>query len=240
MREFVLAGAFTLSISTCWAQTTTPPASPAPQAPGLADPARVLSQDGPANLCQELLAFLKAPPPADAPAPAAAAKPATGIQQQAKSPPAADKSTRSTALAGTTQTDTGIKTDAAGDDASNSAQAVTGQDGVATDAPDEEDAGQANSGSVANAPQKESRAAPVPPADVTSTPKESVLSVEEAQQLVDAGDLPRCQEKARAMRVAGVSMPPPLIALAALDLRYHQNAGAGSSPVGAPDPQTDN
>jgi hypothetical protein len=36
------------------------------------------------------------------------------------------------------------------------------------------------------------------------------------------------------MRVAGVAMPPPLIALAALDLQYQQNPGAANPPAGAP------
>ena len=113
-----------------------------------------------------------------------------------------------------------------------SAQAITGQDGVATDAPDPSKAKVA-AGSVANAPQKESRAAPLPPADVTSTPKESVITVEKAEELATANDIAVCQDMARQMRVAGVSMPPPLIALAALDLQYQQGAGAGAAPAGA-------
>ncbi len=65
-----------------------------------------------------------------------------------------------------------------------------------------------------------------------STPKESVLSMEAAQQLADANDIAECQKTARKMRVAGVAMPPPLIALAALDIRYQQNSGAAQNPLG--------
>ena len=225
MREVILAGAFTLSISTCLAQTATPPAPASPQ-PASPMAAAATPQSGPANLCQEILGFMKAPPP-DAPQAADAKKTA----QQAKPPQPASSQQGSAGLAGTTATDKGTS----GDGGSNSAQAVTGQDGVATDAPDPSK-DQADAGSVADAPQKESRAAPLPPADVTSTPKESVLSVEAAQQLADANDIAQCQKTAREMRVAGVAMPPPLIALAALDFQYQQNSGAAQDPSETTDP----
>ena len=105
-------------------------------------------------------------------------------------------------------------------------------EGVATDAPDPAK-DNAASGSVANAPQKESRAAPVPPSDTTSTPKESVLTVEAAQKLADDNDIAQCQKVARKMRVAGVAMPPPLIALAALDLQFQQKPGPMAAPAGS-------
>ena len=106
---------------------------------------------------------------------------------------------------------------------------------MATDAP-EPGKDNAASGSATNAPQKESRAAPLPPADVTSTPKESVLTVEAAEQLASANDMTQCQKTAREMRVAGVAMPPPLIALAALDLQYQQKSGPAAEPSGTADP----
>lgn len=173
---------------------------------------------------------MKAPPP-DAPQAADAKKTAVTAAQQAKPPQPASSQQGSAGLAGTATTGK----DPSGGGGSNSAQAVTGQDGVATDAP-EPGKDQANAGSVANAPQKESRAAPLPPADVMSTPKESVLSMEAAQQLADANDIAECQKTARKMRVAGVAMPPPLIALAALDIRYQQNSGAAQNPPGTSGP----
>ncbi|MGK9339749.1 hypothetical protein KXR65_27780 [Sinorhizobium meliloti] len=228
MREIILAGAFALSTSTCLAQTATPPAPLSPQS---ASPIEAASPPGgPANLCQEILSFMKAPPP-DAPQAADAKKTAVTAAQQAKPPQPASSQQGSAGLAGTTTTGK----DPSGGGGSNSAQAVTGQDGVATDAP-EPGKDQANAGSVANAPQKESRAAPLPPADVMSTPKESVLSMEAAQQLADANDIAECQKTARKMRVAGVAMPPPLIALAALDIRYQQNSGAAQNPSGTSGP----
>jgi hypothetical protein len=98
-------------------------------------------------------------------------------------------------------------------------QAATGQSGVATDSPAPGAASGAAS-SAQNAPQKDSRSAPVPPSDATSTPKQAVMTVQEAEALAQANDLQACHDAAQRLRVAGVSMPPPLIALAALDVKF--------------------
>lgn len=233
MRKIVLAGILALSASTSLAQTTT---SPQPAAPTVGAPtgqAAASQQSGPANLCQELLAFMKAPPEPESPA--GAAKPAAATAQQGAPAQSGSSQQGSSALAGTTAAGDGAS--AKPDSGSTSAQAVTGQSGVATDAP-EPGKDPAASGSVANAPQKETRAAPTPPADVSSTPRESVLTVEAAEQLASANDVAQCQKTARQMRVAGVAMPPPLIALAALDLQYQQKSGAPAQPSGAADPAT--
>jgi hypothetical protein len=57
------------------------------------------------------------------------------------------------------------------------------------------------------------------------------MSLEEGQALATANDIPGCQSAARKMRREGVDMPPALIALAALDLKFHQAAAA--PPQGA-------
>ena len=205
MMRTVLAGIFTLATSAALAQTGGAP-NPAPPDGSVAPAAEA---GKPANLCRELLAFMKAPPEEKAPAkPAAADKPAQ----------------KTSALAGTTQAGDGAT--AKPENKADSSQAVTGQKGVATDAP-EPSKEKVAAGSVANAPQKESRSAPLPPADVTSTPKESVITVEKAEALATANDLAQCQDTARKMRVAGVAMPPPLLALAALDLKFQ---AGGTSP----------
>ena len=85
--------------------------------------------------------------------------------------------------------------------------------------------------------QKGSIAAPVPPADVKSTPKESVLDMAKAEELAAGNDIAACQKTAREMRVAGVAMPPPLMALAALDLQYHPKPGAAAPASATPAPQ---
>jgi hypothetical protein len=50
--------------------------------------------------------------------------------------------------------------------------------------------------------------------------KESVLSLQQAEQLATANDIAACQEAAKKLRLAGAPMPPALLALTALDLRY--------------------
>lgn len=230
MREIILAGLFALSASTCLAQTSTEPQPASPEAVSPAAQKPVAQQGGPANLCREILVFMKAP--SEAASAPGAAKPVTTGAQPERSQQSASNQQGSSASAGTTSTDKAASGRvASGDSGSSSAQAVTGQEGVATDAP-EPGKDNAAAGSVANAPQKNSLSAPTPPADVTSTPKESVLTMAAAQQLVDAGDVEQCQKMARKMRVAGVAMPSPLIALAALDLQHQHKSGVATEPAG--------
>lgn len=69
---------------------------------------------------------------------------------------------------------------------------------------------------------KSSLSAPVP-TDPVSTPKDSVMSAAEAEDLASANDIAACRDAARELRLAGVAVPTPLLALTALDLRYHQS-----------------
>jgi hypothetical protein len=70
----------------------------------------------------------------------------------------------------------------------------------------------------------------VPQADSTSTPKDAVIDMAKAEELAATNDIGACHKVAREMRVAGVPMPPPLVALAALDLKYHNQAPATAPP----------
>lgn len=216
MRRFALAGAFVLAASTSYAQTETQPLAPE------GEQSEAGARSGPANLCQELLAFLQAPPEQEAAAapPSSADDPSSDEEEGAQS----DASDGDEEAA---QSDTG----------SASSQEVTGQEGVASDAP-EEDGGDQAAGSVTNAPQRESRSAPLPPDDTSSTPSQSVITVDEVEALAEANDIAGCQQAARQMRVSGVSMPPPLMALAALDLKFHQDGGTATSPTGVNDTGT--
>ncbi len=210
MKHIVLMGAVLLSASTCLAQTdaqqqeTTPPAT-------LPQGAETSASTGPANLCQEVLAFVQE----------------ASVQEESVQPAAAEPE-KPVASSSRTEAEASAPDEPAentADSGTGSAQDITGQDGVATDAPDKDNPEAAGVGSAEDAPQKESRAAPVPPADETSVPVTSVLTLQEAEQLAAANDMAQCQETARGMRLAGVDMPPPLIALAALDLRFHEQAG---------------
>lgn len=231
MRSMILASAVVFSASTCLAQTAAPGIAEQSDAPA--------QQSGPANLCQELLAFMTAPEPeSEGSAPAKPAAAAAAPQQAAPASGTEASGNDGAALAGTTASDEAASAEP--DAEANSAQEITEQDGVATDAPDDSGDEKATaSGSVEDAPQKDSRAAPTPPADVTSTPKESVLTVEAAERLAATNDLEQCQKSARQMRVAGVDMPPPLMALAALDLQYQQQSTGTNVPAATEDPAND-
>jgi outer membrane protein OmpA-like peptidoglycan-associated protein len=207
------------SAETAGATTAALPATAAP-ARGAEGQSQVAAapQQGPANLCQELLAFIKAPPPEAAP-PAAAPGAQGTAQRQA-----------STQQGGATGGTTPPQAPAQG----ASAQQTTGQSGPAVEAPRSNTA-PATQGSGQNAPQTAGIAAPVPAAP-TSPPKESILSLAEAEELANANDMKACREAGRRLRLAGVAVPPPLLALTALDLRFHQQAQQTQSAQGGSQP----
>jgi outer membrane protein OmpA-like peptidoglycan-associated protein len=177
-------------------------------------PAAAPAQEGPANLCQELLAFVKAPPPEAPPVAAPAAQGTAPATQQAPTGGAVLK--QSAAQGG-------------------SAQQTAGQSGPAIEAP-KPNVAPAAQASGQNAPQTSGIAAPVPPAP-TSTPKESVLSLAEAEGLANANNMEACREAGRRLRLAGVAVPPPLLALTALDLRFHQQAQQAQQAQSTPQEQ---
>ena len=184
-----------------------PPAVAAPAAPAPA-PAAAAQQPagGPANICAELVAFLTdpaPPPPVAAPGvpPAQAAPAATAGGQ----PP-----TQAQAEGG-------------------SAQQVTNQSAPAVEAPKETGAAPA-AGSGQNAPQSSGISAPTPTAgDVIKKPPTMTLA--EGQALASANDISGCQAATRSMRRAGVDMPPALMTLAALDLRFLEQSSAPPPPA---------
>lgn len=251
MRNITLAGMFALVASTSLAQTDTAPRPAAPQneaptpaVPGVAGPndaaaTQQAAKGQPANLCQELLAFVKAPPtPPAAPAqkppaalPSAVSRPtlsdtAAAGEQTAAAPaqPAqqgsvqADKQAAGAAQDSAPASGKAVPPQSPGK--SESAQEVSGQSGPAHGAP-EPNAKAAAQGNVQNAPQTSSLSAPVP-TEPAKTAVESVLSLAQAEELATAKDIAACQEAARKLRLAGAPMPPPLLALMALDLRYQR------------------
>ena len=50
--------------------------------------------------------------------------------------------------------------------------------------------------------------------------KLSIVTVEEAESLAEGNDLVACRQAARELRLAGVAVPAPLLALAALDPKF--------------------
>ncbi|MGV2344071.1 MULTISPECIES: hypothetical protein [Methylobacterium] len=139
----------------------------------------------PANLCQELVAFVHPKAP-DAPAPAPA-QPATAAVQ------APDKGAAQLPSNGAGET-----------------QQKSGLSGPVA---------QTGPGAAGPQGQAQSQAAPAPaaaPAPKGPSP-ELVAKVDAAAA---SGDIQACRAAARAMRVAGVVMPAPLLSLSALDPKF--------------------
>lgn len=221
MRKVLLAGIAALAASTSLAQTEP-------------DASALTSAKGPANLCQELLAFIT--PPSGAPAAPASSDQADSTQgadaptaptaepnAAAKAPPAGVGAAPESGAAVTGEDSAPASGEAVPPqsvDNTQSAQDASGQSGPAHEAP-EPSSEPVEEGKAQNAELKSSLSAPAP-TDATSTPKDSVLSMVEAEKLADANDIAACQAAARELRLAGVDMPAPLLALTALDLRYQQ------------------
>ncbi|BAU89111.1 hypothetical protein MPPM_0506 [Methylorubrum populi] len=189
--------AYALLVGAAAAQDAAPVAPPAPQA----------ASGKPANLCQELVAFVKQPEPSN--------KAATTPAQQATavSNPSGKTEGGKPSDGGEPQKTSGL----------SGAVAETGNgpaSGKQTGNPSSNQSGNpaVNPHAKANAEAKN----PPPPAAPAPAPKPDPAIVEKIEAAAGANDLAACRDAARAMRVAGVVMPPPLLALAALDLKFFQ------------------
>ncbi|MRI56197.1 hypothetical protein D8770_19860 [Methylobacterium sp. DB1607] len=185
--------AYALLVGAALAQDAAPAASPAPQA----------ASGKPANLCQELVAFVKQPEPAN--------KAATTPAQQA------------TAVSNPSGKTEGGKPSDGGEP-----QKTSGLSGAVNETGNGPASGKqtANqSGNPAVNPHAKANAEaknPPPPATPAPAPKPDPATIGKIEAAAAANDLPACREAARSMRLAGVVMPPPLLALAALDLKFFQ------------------
>ncbi|GEP12171.1 hypothetical protein [Methylobacterium gnaphalii] len=159
-----------------------------------------LGQDGapppspagqPANLCQELLAFVKQPEPA----------------KQAATPPPQ----QATAVSNASNQSQGVPS-SKGDEVQKKAGLSGPVDGKVT-----EDKGANDPRTRANADAKDPAAAAKP----APSPRPDADMVAKVEASAAANDQSACRGAARAMRIAGVVLPAPLLALAALDPRYH-------------------
>lgn len=206
-------GAFALSVGLAAAQE----AAPAPAAP---EPGK------PANLCQELVAFVKQPEPAKQ---AAATPPqqATAVSNpsgrtEGGKPADAAGTEKHAGLSGTA-TEAGPKSEAnrpaeAKNTDIKSAQAQPPAAKVAETVPNAATNPATDPRARANAEAK----VPPGPGTPAPAPKPDPATIEKIETAAAANDLPACRAAARSMRVAGVVLPPPLLALAALDLKYFQ------------------
>lgn len=145
----------------------------------------------PANLCQDLLAFVKQPDPAI---------------QAAATPPQ-----QSTAVSNPSGQSQGTPSSAGGGVQQNSGLSGPTKN-EASDRPGDM-AGRAQANAAAKNPPAPGTPAP--------TPRPDSAVVERIEAAAAAGDQLACRTAARALRVAGVALPPPLLALAALDPKYY-------------------
>jgi hypothetical protein len=158
------------------------------------DPAPSGARTGkPANICQELVAFVHPPAPA-APAGSPPPQTATAVQAPAQGQPAPTASS----AAGETQQKSGLS-----GPVTQSGPGASGPQGEA---------------------QKAAPAAAPPAAAATGAPKPSPEMIEQADAAARNNDIVGCRDTARKMRIAGVALPAPLLALTALDLKYLQAA----------------
>ncbi|MFE1599854.1 hypothetical protein [Methylobacterium sp. ID0610] len=145
----------------------------------------------PANLCHELLAFVKQPEPA---------------KQAAVTPPQ-----QATAVSNPSGQSQGAPSSAGGD-----VQQKAGLSGPTTgDKP--LGTGSNPEHARANAAAKNAPAAGVP----APAPRPDDAMIARVETAAAADDQLGCRAAARAMRVSGVALPPPLLALAALDPKYY-------------------
>ncbi|GJD74867.1 hypothetical protein [Methylobacterium goesingense] len=180
---------------------------------------------GPANLCQELVAFVKKPEEKKQ----EAATPAS--QATAVSNPSGKSEGQPSASGGQPQQSAGLSapptTQAKAPGSEAPAPAATASD--AKTVRDDKSTGGDKTLKDGMAVLAQANAAaknPPPPAAPAPSPKPDEALIAKIDAAAAANDQATCRAAARTMRVAGVIMPPPLLALSALDPKFF----AGSQP----------
>ncbi|MGT2489247.1 hypothetical protein ACU4GA_31730 [Methylobacterium oryzae CBMB20] len=145
----------------------------------------------PANLCQELLAFVKQPAPA---------------KEAAATPPQ-----QATAVSNPSGASQGTASSAGGD-----VQQKSGLSGPTPGGSPNQAGTDAQRGPASKAAQDAPTAA-----KPASAPHPDAATVAKIEAAAAADDQLECRSAARLMRVHGVALPPPLLALAALDPKFY-------------------
>lgn len=176
---------------------------------------------GPANLCQELVAFVKKPEEKKQ----EAATPAA--QSTAVSNPSGKSEGQPSASGGQPQQNSGLSgpttapAKAPGSEAPAPAPASPATDGKSASGDNT-----IKDGMPALARANAAAKVPPPPAPSAPSPKPDEALIAKIDAAAAANDQATCRAAARNMRVAGVIMPPPLLALSALNPKFF----AGSQP----------
>jgi hypothetical protein len=189
---------------------------------------------GPANLCQELVAFVKKPEEKkqEAATPASQATAISNPSVKSEGQPSASgaQPQQSAGLSGPPST----QAKAPGSDAPAPAPvpAAPASDAKSVDAKsvrDDKSTGGDKTLKDGMAVLAQANAAaknPPPPAPPAPSPKPDEALIAKIDAAAAANDQATCRAAARTMRVAGVIMPPPLLALSALNPKFF----AGSQP----------
>ncbi|WP_132254358.1 hypothetical protein [Methylobacterium segetis] len=182
-------------------------------------PAAASAQAGsgkPANLCQELVAYVHPPAPAQAPAAPAAGQPAAGQPnsgQPSAGQPGAGQPTSAVQAPAPGQQSGGPSAAAGETQQKSGMSGPVAQNGPGASGPQ----GAAQADAKATAPQAAAApAAPAAPPPLKPTPE----MIERVDAAARDNSIAACRDAARAMRVAGIPMPAPLLALSALDPKF--------------------
>jgi hypothetical protein len=173
---------------------------------------------GPANLCQELVAFVQKPEEKKQEA-ATPAKQATAVsnssgKSEGQPSTGAGEPQQKSGLSGPTNADTKAPSS---DTKAPSSEAK---------APTSDTRAPVSDGKTVMTQANASAKSPPPPGAPAPSPKPDPAVIAQLETAAGANDQTACRAAARAMRVAGVVMPPPLLALAALNPKFY----AGSQP----------
>jgi len=181
-----------------------------------AAPATPAAPAGPANLCKELVAFVKKPEEKkqEAATPASQSTAVSNSSGKSDAQPAAGGQPQQTSGLSGPPTAEAKAPDAKTSDAKTADAKVPTSD---TRAP-------VSAGNTVV--QQANAAAKVPPGPgaPAPSPKPDEALVAKIEVAAEANDQLTCRSAARTMRVAGVIMPPPLLALSALDPKFYTAA----------------
>jgi hypothetical protein len=182
-------------------------AGPQPSAPSQTPEAQMSGV--PANLCQELVAFVHQPDPSrgsDAPPPQLA----TAVSAKKNDAPSAKPGD----AAGAAQQASGQS-----GQITSSGPGATGPQGIA-----QNEAAPAGTTATAAGPPKAASSANSTASSATDAHKPTPENVQQVEAAAASNDLLGCRTAAQKMRRAGVVMPGPLLALSALDPKLLERA----------------
>ncbi|KQP42922.1 hypothetical protein ASF49_03685 [Methylobacterium sp. Leaf104] len=162
------------------------------------DAAAAQVSKGPANLCKELVVFVQKP---------------EEKKQEAATPPK-----QATAVSNASGKSDGQPSAAGGDPQQKSG--LSGPANADTKAPTSDTRAPVSDGKTVLAQANAAAKSPPPAGATAPSPKPDPALMAQLDAAAGANDQVACRAAARAMRVAGVIMPPPLLALAALNPKF--------------------